>query len=129
MSECCGFKIITGSDNLEPTVTVKSIDLVGSILRVTTTDGKVKDLELPTAEASKKQDTMDKIRFTAREAVVNLLINDTQLLFRELEGSNRPMLLTGIKYEGVWYGDAPDGKQAINPFTNEVVPHIEDTEH
>lgn len=69
-------------------------------------------------------EAISQISFTGREATVALLINDMELVFREVLGANRPMLLTGVKYNGTWYGDSPDDTPATNPFTNEAVPPL-----
>lgn len=76
-------------------------------------------------ENTKKYEAISQISFTEREATVNLAINDMRLLFREVANSNRLMVATGINYNNVWYGDAPDNEQATNPFTNQPVSSLE----
>lgn len=55
-------------------------------------------------------------------AYVDLLFNGIVLVFRELNdyatprGPQRPMVCTGIKYQGQWYGDSPNGESYVNPF-------------
>lgn len=68
-----------------------------------------------------KYEAISQVAFTEREATVDLLINGIQLLFRELANGNRDMVCTGIKYNDVWYGDAPDNETAQNPFTGKAI--------
>lgn len=57
-----------------------------------------------------------KIAFTNRDATVDLAYNGIKLLFRQVVGSSRPMVLTGILYQGEWWGDAPNNGKYKNPF-------------
>lgn len=57
-----------------------------------------------------------KVIFTDREATVPLYLNGIELLFRQLANSNRAMVMTGIKYNGTWWGDAPDDEPFVDPF-------------
>ena len=68
-----------------------------------------------------KFEAVSQVFFTDREATLDMQINGMQLLFRELANGNRPMLCTGVYYQGAWYGDAPDAEPAQNPFTGEAV--------
>ena len=68
-----------------------------------------------------KFEAVSQVFFTDREATVDLQLNGIQLIFRELANGNRPMLCTGVLYQGTWYGDAPDDAPATNPFTGEAV--------
>lgn len=68
-----------------------------------------------------KFEAVSQVFFTDREATLDMQINGMQLLFRELANGNRPMLCTGVYYQGTWYGDAPDAEPAKNPFTGEAV--------
>lgn len=61
------------------------------------------------------------VMFTDNVATVDLLLNGMQLLFRELKHSNKLMTITGIRVGGKWYGDAPNGEQAYNPFTGNIM--------
>lgn len=57
---------------------------------------------------------------TDREATVP--INSIQqLIFRETENCNYPMVCTGILVDNVWYGDRPDEGKFTNPFTGQVI--------
>lgn len=68
-----------------------------------------------------KFEAVSQVFFTDREATVDLQLNGMQLIFRELANGNRPMLCTGVLYQGTWYGDAPDADPATNPFTGSPV--------
>lgn len=74
---------------------------------------------------TKKYEAISQIAFTEREATVDLLVNGIQLLFREVANSNRPMVVTGVLYEGKWYGDSPDNLPADNPFTGQPVTELQ----
>lgn len=58
--------------------------------------------------------------FTDKEATVptNQVSN---LVFRQLQNSNKIMVCTGIEVGGKWYGDRPDNGEYINPFTGETL--------
>ena len=77
-------------------------------------DVDVTALNLPVSENTGST----RIEFTEREATVDLMINGIQLLFRELKNSNKLMCVTGVHYQGQWYGDSPDNEPATNPFDN-----------
>ena len=68
-----------------------------------------------------KFEAVSQVFFTDREATVDLQLNGMQLIFRELANGNRPMLCTGVLYQGTWYVDAPDADPATNPFTGSPV--------
>lgn len=57
---------------------------------------------------------------TDKEATVPLN-QIQQLIFRQTENCNYPMVCTGLQVGGKWYGDRPDNGEYINPFTNQVV--------
>lgn len=69
-------------------------------------------------DTAKQFKAVSQVVFTNKEATVNLLFNDIHLVFRQLANSNRPMLCTGVKYQGIWYGDSPDDAPATDPFAN-----------
>lgn len=73
------------------------------------------------SETNKKFEAISQVFFTEREATVDLMINGVQLLFREVANSNRTMLATGVKFNDMWYGDAPDDTPATNPFTGQAI--------
>lgn len=70
------------------------------------------------AETPRKtvNDGAGQVVFTEREATVDLQYNGIQFIFRQVANANRPMLMTGILYQGTWYGDSPDGEAFVNPF-------------
>lgn len=70
---------------------------------------------------TQKFEAISQVAFTEREAVVDLMINGIQLLFREIANSNRTMVATGVRYNNVWYGDSPDDTPATNPFSGQPV--------
>lgn len=72
-------------------------------------------------DQTQKYEAVSQVFFTEREATVDLMINGMQLLFREVANSNRTMVVTGVNYNNVWYGDAPDNEQATNPFTGQPI--------
>ena len=57
---------------------------------------------------------------TDREATVPISAIQ-QLIFRETENCNYPMVCTGILVDNVWYGDRPDEGKFTNPFTGQVI--------
>lgn len=87
-------------------------------IKVVTPDDMGKSITLSGAG---KYEAISQVAFTEREATVDLPINGMKLIFRELANSNRDMVCTGIKYQGAWYGDAPDTETAQNPFTGAAV--------
>lgn len=70
------------------------------------------------AETPRKtvNDGAGQVVFTEREATVDLQYNGIQFIFRQVANANRPMLMTGILYQGTWYGDSPDDEVFVNPF-------------
>lgn len=58
--------------------------------------------------------------FTDREVEANIPFNGIAFMFRQLKNANRLMVCTGIKLDGVWYGDAPDNYPFQNPFTGQL---------
>lgn len=58
-----------------------------------------------------------KLTFTGKTATVPIGTDGTELIFRNPVNSVLPMIATGVKYQGVWYGDAPSGQQFQDPMT------------
>lgn len=67
-------------------------------------------------DTAKQYKAVSQVVFRKGGATVDLLLNDMQLIFRELANSNRSMICTGVKYQGQWYGDAPDDTEFNDPF-------------
>lgn len=61
-------------------------------------------------------DGAGQVVFTEKVATVDLQYNGIQFIFRQVANANRPMLMTGILYQGTWYGDAPNGQGFADPF-------------
>ena len=57
-----------------------------------------------------------KLLFTAREVTAEIPINGITFLYRQLKNANRSMVCTGIRFDGVWYGDAPDDEPFVDLF-------------
>lgn len=61
---------------------------------------------------------VSQVAFQSNAATVDFMFNGIQLIFRQITNSNRPMVCTGVLYQGKWYGDSPNDKSYIDPFTN-----------
>ena len=59
-----------------------------------------------------------KLLFTERYIEANIVINRVMFLFRQLKNADKSMVCPGIRLNGEWYGDAPDGEGFIDAFAD-----------